>query len=85
VVVGDATRDDRFARDAYFRGVDGCSVLAVPVFSRGALRAVLVLENRLIRGAFSPDRLDVVRLIAGGGSSRKAGRRAPAFVRPAAR
>jgi signal transduction histidine kinase len=65
LVVADATRDDRFARDPYFTGVDRASLLAVPVSSRGALRAVLVLENRLIRGAFSPDRLDVVRLIAG--------------------
>jgi GAF domain-containing protein len=65
LVVGDTTRDDRFARDPYFRDVDGASLLAVPVSSRGSLRAVLVLENRLIRGAFSPDRLDVVRLIVG--------------------
>ena len=30
-----------------------------------ALRAVLLLENRLIRGAFTADRLDAVMLIAG--------------------
>ena len=29
------------------------------------LRAVLILENRLIRGAFTTDRLDAVKLIAG--------------------
>jgi signal transduction histidine kinase len=65
LVVGDASRDDRFARDRYFTGVDSCSLLAVPVFSRGTLRAALVLENRLIRGAFSTERLDAVKLIAG--------------------
>jgi signal transduction histidine kinase len=65
LVVADATRDDRFARDPYFRDADGSSLLAVPVVSRGMLRAVLLLENRLIRGAFSADRLDVVKLIAG--------------------
>jgi signal transduction histidine kinase len=64
LVVGDATRDDRFARDPYFDDVEGSSLLAMPVSSRGTLRAVLVIENRLIRGAFSADRLDVVRLIA---------------------
>ncbi|MET7403114.1 AAA family ATPase [Dactylosporangium sp. NPDC005572] len=65
LVVADATRDDRFARDPYFTGLTRCSLLAVPVFSRGRLRAVLLLENRLIRGAFTTERLDAVKLIAG--------------------
>ena len=65
LVVGDATRDDRFARDPYFGDVDCCSLLALPILSRGSLQALLVLENRLIRGAFSTQRLDAVKLIAG--------------------
>jgi signal transduction histidine kinase len=64
LVVDDATRDDRFARDPYFVGVAGCSLLALPVVGRGTLRAVLLLENRLIRGAFTAERLDAVKLIA---------------------
>ena len=65
LVVADATHDDRFSRDPYFTGVGHCSVLAFPIFSRGTLQAALLLENRLIRGAFSADRLDAVNLIAG--------------------
>ncbi len=65
LVVADATRDDRFARDPYFTGVARCSLLAVPIHNRGSLRAVLLLENRLIRGAFTTERLDGVKLIAG--------------------
>jgi signal transduction histidine kinase len=65
LVIGDATRDDRFARDPYFTDVLCCSLLAVPILSRGMLRAVLLLENRLIRGAFTTERLDAVKLIAG--------------------
>jgi signal transduction histidine kinase len=65
LVVGDATGDDRFARDPYFADVACCALLAVPVLGRGTLRAVLVLENRLIRGAFTVERLDAVKLIAG--------------------
>ena len=42
-----------------------CSLLAGPILSRGLLRAVLLLENRLIRGAFTAGRLDAVQLIAG--------------------
>jgi signal transduction histidine kinase len=65
LVVADAVRDDRFVRDPYFAGADCCSLLAVPVLSRGTLRAVLLLENRLIRSAFTTERLDAVKLITG--------------------
>ena len=65
LVTGDVTRDDRFARDPYFAHVDCCSLLALPILSRGTLQAVLMLENRLIRSAFSTGRLNAVKLIAG--------------------
>ncbi|MEV8612967.1 AAA family ATPase [Amycolatopsis sp. NPDC051373] len=64
LIVDDATRDDRFARDPYIAGLYACSLLAMPILGRGALRAVLLLENRLMRAAFATERLDAVRLIA---------------------
>ncbi|MHA6616684.1 AAA family ATPase [Pseudonocardia sp. DLS-67] len=64
LVVDDATRDDRFARDPYIAGLGACSLLAMPILGRGALRAVLLLENRLMRAAVTTERLDAVRLIA---------------------
>ena len=65
LVVADATGDDRFTRDPYFADAGCCSLLAVPILGRGALAAVLVLENRLLRGAFTAGRLDAIQLIAG--------------------
>ncbi|WP_426502562.1 AAA family ATPase [Dactylosporangium sp. McL0621] len=65
LVVSDATHDDRFARDPHFADLTCCSLLAIPILSRNALQAVLLLENRLIRGAFTAERLDSVKLIAG--------------------
>ncbi len=65
LVVGDATRDDRFSRDPYFAELDCCSLLVVPIANRGVRQALLVLENHLIREAFSAERLDAVRLVAG--------------------
>ena len=61
----DAAGDDRFARDPYFAAVGACSLLAVPIVTRGTLGAVLLLENRLLRGAFTAERLESVKLIAG--------------------
>ncbi|ONH22207.1 diguanylate cyclase [Pseudofrankia asymbiotica] len=65
VVVADATRDDRFVRDPYVTGLDRCSLLAIPIMIQGELRAMLLLENRLIRGAFTTERLEGIMLIAG--------------------
>ena len=65
LVVADATDDDRFARDPYLADAGCCSLLAVPILSRGTLRAVLLLENRLLRSAFTGERLDAVTLVAG--------------------
>ena len=65
LLLEDALRDDRFAQDRYLAGAAHCSMLAVPIHSQGVLRAVLFLENRLGRGAFSVDRLDAVTLVAG--------------------
>ncbi|MEV4414515.1 diguanylate cyclase [Catellatospora sp. NPDC049609] len=65
LVVGDTTRDDRFSRDPYFAELDCCSLLVVPIIHRGGWQALLLLENHLIREAFSTERLDAVMLIAG--------------------
>ena len=65
LVVDDVTVDDRFANEACFAGLARCSLLAVPIQSQGELRAVLMLEHRQSRGAFSAHRLDAVNLIAG--------------------
>jgi predicted ATPase/signal transduction histidine kinase len=65
LVVEDATRDDRFASDPALRGAERCSLLAVPVRQQGSVRAMLLLENRLSRAAFSAQRLDAVMLITG--------------------
>jgi len=65
MVVDDVSRDDRVARDPYLAGVEHGSLLVVPVLSQGVPRAILMLENRLTRAAFSLGRLDAVLLIAG--------------------
>jgi diguanylate cyclase (GGDEF)-like protein len=65
LLVEDATRDDRFARDPYVAPLDCCSLLVVPILMHGAPHAMVILENRLVRSMFTPGRLDAVLLIAG--------------------
>ncbi|GIJ49061.1 serine/threonine protein kinase [Virgisporangium aliadipatigenens] len=65
LLVEDATRDHRFAREPYLSGLDRCALLVVPILNQGTPLAMLLLENRLASGTFSTDRLDAVMLIAG--------------------
>jgi len=65
LVLADATRDDRFQHDPYLTNLERCSLLAIPITIRGKLRAMLLLENRMIRGAFTTERLEGIMLIAG--------------------
>jgi diguanylate cyclase (GGDEF)-like protein len=65
LLLSEATKDERFSRDPYFANVKQCSMLLLPVLSKGEVRAILLMENRLSRGAFSSERLDTVSLIAG--------------------
>ena len=62
--IADALHDDRFRRDPYFTGLDRCALLAISITIRGGLRAMLLLENRMIRSAFSTERLEGIMLIA---------------------
>jgi signal transduction histidine kinase len=63
--LADAVADERFARDVYLRGIECCSLMVVPILMRGTPRAMLMLENRSSRNAFSTARLDAVLAIAG--------------------
>jgi diguanylate cyclase (GGDEF)-like protein len=65
LTIDDATRDDRFSRDPHLAGLQQCSLLAMPILAGGSARAMLLLENRLSRGAFTAERLSAVTLIAG--------------------
>jgi len=65
LLVDDAAHDDRFAGDPYLTGMATCALMVVPILAQGTPLAMLLLENRHTRGAFTADRLDAVRLLAG--------------------
>lgn len=63
VVLDNATRGGDFTADPYVLRSRPQSVLAMPLYQRGDLTGVLYLENNLITGLFTLDRLDVLRLL----------------------
>ncbi len=65
VVSDDAVSDSRFAGDPHFAGLARCSLLALPVVVHGRITALLVLENRLFRAAFTAARIEALSLLCG--------------------
>ena len=64
VILEDATTSAVYAQDPYVNQRRPRSVLALPILERGALIAVLYLENNLAPGAFTAERLAVLELLA---------------------
>jgi C4-dicarboxylate-specific signal transduction histidine kinase len=65
VIVEDVTRDVKFAWDSYVTATACRSVLCMPLHEQQRLSGVLYLENRLVSGAFTAERIEVLRLLAG--------------------
>jgi len=64
VVLSNAAKAGNFTHDAYIRKQQPKSVLCAPLQNQSQLVGVLYLENNLTPGAFTPDRLEVLSLLA---------------------
>ncbi len=65
LVLEDATASRQFYRDAYIQSRRPKSILCAPLLNQGILTGVIYLENNLTAGAFTSDRLEIVRLLSG--------------------
>jgi signal transduction histidine kinase len=63
LVVDYAVQDSRFATDAYIAAHQSKSILCLPLIHSGKLTSILYLENHLISGAFTPERVNVLSLL----------------------
>jgi formate hydrogenlyase transcriptional activator len=64
VVIGDAHEDERCAADPHVLQSRVKSILCVPVAHQGRQGGILYLENTLTSDAFTPDRIEVMRILA---------------------
>ena len=64
LVLEDASNSRQFSRDPYITRRQPKSVLCAPLLNQGLLTGVIYLENNLIAGAFTSDRLEIVRLLS---------------------
>ncbi|MBW4492054.1 MAG: AAA family ATPase [Oscillatoria princeps RMCB-10] len=64
VVLSDASREGTFTADSYIASQKPKSVLCTPLLHQGKLTGILYLENNLTTGAFTADRLEVLKLLS---------------------
>ena len=64
VVLNDASQEGQFTCDPYIKKQRPKSVLCTPLVNQGQLTGILYLENNLTTGAFTPDRLEVLKIIS---------------------
>lgn len=63
LVLSDASVNGDFTNDPYVMERQPLSILCVPLIHQGKLSAILYLENNLTPGAFTQDRLEILKLL----------------------
>jgi signal transduction histidine kinase len=64
LVLNDACYKNNFTKDVYISYYQPKSVLCFPLLNQGKLIGIIYLENNLVKGAFTPGRLEIVRLLS---------------------
>ncbi len=64
VVLDDAANKGDFSQEAHIRKHRSKSVLCMPLLHKGELNSILYLENSLTTGAFTPERLELLEVLA---------------------
>jgi len=64
IVLDDASTDGDFTLDQYVLHNQPKSILCLPVIRQSKLVGLLYLENNVTTGAFTPDRIEVLQLLA---------------------
>jgi len=64
VVLNDATHEGQFTRDSYIIATHPKSILCTPLLNQGKLTGILYLENNLATDAFTPERVETLKILS---------------------
>ncbi|MCP4137462.1 MAG: GAF domain-containing protein, partial [bacterium] len=64
LILADASGEGEYTHDPYVLEQKPKSILCMPIVRQGKLTGMLYLENDLISGAFTPERLEVLKVIS---------------------
>jgi len=65
VVLNDASSEGKFINDPYIKQNQPKSILCVPLINQGQLISIVYLENNLTTGAFTPERVELLKVLSG--------------------
>ncbi|MEG4015273.1 MULTISPECIES: AAA family ATPase [unclassified Microcoleus] len=65
VVLDDAFRKGQFTNDPYIRKNQPKSILCVPLINQSQIISIVYLENNLTAGAFTPERVELLKVLSG--------------------
>ncbi|MEG3840306.1 AAA family ATPase [Microcoleus sp. herbarium14] len=65
VVLDDAVRSGQFTNDPYIRKNQPKSILCVPLINQSQIISIVYLENNLTAGAFTPERVELLKVLSG--------------------
>ncbi len=64
VVLNDAKNEGQFIGDSYVNLVQPKSILCIALLHQGKLSGILYLENNLITHAFTPERIEILKILS---------------------
>ena len=64
VVLNNAVEEGQFTQDPYIVATQPKSVLCTPLINQGKLSGIVYLENNLTTGAFTSERIEVLRILS---------------------
>ncbi|MEH2078413.1 MAG: AAA family ATPase [Nostoc sp.] len=64
LILNDAVKDPRFAADVYIATHQSKSILCLPLIHSGKFTGLIYLENNLVSGAFTSERVNVLSLLS---------------------
>jgi PAS domain S-box-containing protein len=65
VVLDDAVRSGQFTNDPYIQKHQPKSILCVPLINQAQIISIVYLENNLTAGAFTPERVELLKVLSG--------------------
>src|SRR4028119_1635496 len=65
VVLDDAFREGQFTNDPYIQKHQPKSILCVPLINQAQIISIVYLENNLTAGAFTPERVELLKVLSG--------------------
>ncbi|MEP6514983.1 AAA family ATPase [Microcoleus vaginatus] len=65
VVLDDGVREGQFTNDPYIQKHQPKSILCVPLINQSQIISIVYLENNLTAGAFTPERVQLLKVLSG--------------------